>query len=156
MKIHYFQRYQQKENVATANTMLLLSRLYQYSPDKFFRFLKAESDAFEPEVTFTLQEKNESSVPDATITQESFKVVVETKRSDKFDLNQLVNHLAAFDDQKYKRLVTLAPIPMSESMKKLVEAEISKHKKSLGRKIWHRSCKHDIQRVGRCGSGRPR
>ena len=135
MKIHYFQRYQQKENVATANTMLLLSRLYQYSPDKFFRFLKAESDAFEPEGTFTLQEKNESSVPDATITQESFKVVVETKRSDKFDLNQLVNHLAAFDDQKYKRLVTLAPIPMSESMKKLVEAEISKHKKASGEKF---------------------
>ena len=30
MKIHYFQRYHEKENVATANTMLLLSRLYQY------------------------------------------------------------------------------------------------------------------------------
>lgn len=35
MKIHYFQRYHEKENVATANTMLLLSRLYQYSSDKF-------------------------------------------------------------------------------------------------------------------------
>lgn len=49
MKIHYFQRYHEKENVATANTMLLLSRLYQYSSDKFFRFLKSEffSDSFE-------------------------------------------------------------------------------------------------------------
>lgn len=34
MKIHYFQRYHEKENVATANTMLLLSRLYSYSSDK--------------------------------------------------------------------------------------------------------------------------
>jgi len=51
MKIHYFQRYHEKENVATANTMLLLSRLYSYSTDKFFRFLKSEyfSDSFNPE-----------------------------------------------------------------------------------------------------------
>lgn len=72
MKIHYFQRYHAKENVATANTMLLLSRLYQYSSDKFFRFLKSEffSDSFEPEIVFNLQEKSVDSIPDATITQE--------------------------------------------------------------------------------------
>lgn len=29
MKVHYFQRYTQKENVATVNTMLLISRLYR-------------------------------------------------------------------------------------------------------------------------------
>lgn len=48
MKIHYFQRYHSKENVATANTMLLLSRLYSYSSDKFFSFLKSQyfSDSF--------------------------------------------------------------------------------------------------------------
>lgn len=40
MRIHYFQRYHQKENVATANTMLLLSRLYSYSPNKFFEVFK--------------------------------------------------------------------------------------------------------------------
>jgi hypothetical protein len=53
MKIHYFQRYHE-ENVATANTMLLLSWLYSYSSDKFFRFLKSEffSDSFEPEIVF--------------------------------------------------------------------------------------------------------
>lgn len=38
MKIHYFQRCHGKENAATANTMLLLSRLYSYSPDKFYIF----------------------------------------------------------------------------------------------------------------------
>ena len=67
MKIHYFQRYYEKENVATANTMLLLSRLYAYSPDKFFRLLKSELlapdcilDSFEPELTFELQAKSEA------------------------------------------------------------------------------------------------
>ena len=83
MKIHYFQRYHEKENVATANTMLLLSRLYSYSSDKFFRFLKSEyfSDSFNPEIIFTLQEKSIDSIPDATITQESFKIVVENKKA---------------------------------------------------------------------------
>lgn len=91
MKLHYFQRYHTKENVATANTMLLLSRLYYYSTTKFFQFLKSEYflDAFEPEIVFRLQEKNLDSVPDATITQESFKIVIETKLSDWFYEEQL-------------------------------------------------------------------
>ncbi|GIO41392.1 hypothetical protein J41TS4_11500 [Paenibacillus apis] len=40
MKIHFFQRYHSKENVDTANAMLLISRLYSYSPAKFFTFLE--------------------------------------------------------------------------------------------------------------------
>lgn len=120
MRIHYFQRYHQKENVATANTMLLLSRLYQYSPDKFYRMLGAlmELDEFEPSPVFTIQEKDELSVPDATISQEGFKVVVETKLGDTFNLNQLENHLAAFTDEvANKVLVTLAPRPMREAQR---------------------------------------
>ena len=116
MKIHYFQRYHEKENVATANTMLLLSRLYSYSSDKFFRFLKSEffSDSFEPELVFTLQEKSVSSIPDATITQEGFKIVVETKLSDWFYSDQLIRHLESFGDEKYKVMITLAPELMAE------------------------------------------
>ncbi len=119
MKIHYFQRYHQKENVATANTMLLLSRLYSYSSDKFFRLLKSEffSDSFEPEIVFNLQEKSVGSVPDATITQESFKIVVETKMSDWFYSDQLMRHLEAFADEKYKVMITLAPELMSPDKK---------------------------------------
>ena len=116
MKIHYFQRYHAKENVATANTMLLLSRLYSYSSDKFYRFLKSQffSDLFDPELSFVLQEKSEESVPDATITQEGYKIVVETKMSDWFYSEQLIKHLKSFGDEKNKVLITLAPEPMSE------------------------------------------
>lgn len=39
METHYFQRYHSKENVDTANAMLLLSRLYLNSPKSFFSFL---------------------------------------------------------------------------------------------------------------------
>jgi hypothetical protein len=123
MKIHYFQRYHEKENVATANTMLLLSRLYSYSSDKFFRFLKSEyfADSFEPELVFALQEKSVDSIPDATITQEGFKIVVETKLTDWFYSDQLMRHLKSFGDEKNKVMITLASELMSEE--KLVDFE---------------------------------
>lgn len=124
MKIHYFQRYHEKENVATANTMLLLSRLYQYSADKFYRLIKTAffSDAFDPEIAFEMQKKSESSVPDAIISQESFKIVVETKMSDWFYSDQLMRHLDSFEDEKYKLLLTLAPERMNTVKKKELES----------------------------------
>ena len=80
MQIHYFQRYHSKENVDTSNTMLMLSRLYNYNADKFFSMLNSlilgEDES--PEITFDLQVAGDESVPDAVISQKSFKIVVET------------------------------------------------------------------------------
>ena len=139
MKIHYFQRYHAKENVATANTMLLLSRLYQYSSDKFFRFLKSEffSDSFEPEIVFNLQEKSIDSIPDATITQESFKIVVETKMSDWFYTDQLMRHLNSFSDEKYKVMITLAPELMAEDKMKIFEQQLKEYNSMQSRPVIH-------------------
>lgn len=130
MQTHYFQRYHSKENVATANTMLLLSRLYQYSSDKFFHFLKSEIflDSFEPEIGFTLQERNiDKSIMDATITQESFKVIVETKMFDWFHSDQLIRYLNAFGDAKHKVLITLAPELMAVEKKKDFEEHLEEY-----------------------------
>lgn len=139
MKIHYFQRYHAKENVATANTMLLLSRLYQYSSDKFFRFLKSEffSDSFEPEIVFNLQEKSVDSIPDATITQESFKIVVETKMSDWFYSEQLMKHLNSFSDEKYKVMITLAPELMAEDKMKIFEQQLKEYNSTQSMPVIH-------------------
>lgn len=139
MKIHYFQRYHEKENVATANTMLLLSRLYSYSSDKFFRFLKSEffSDSFEPELVFTLQEKSVDSIPDATITQEGFKIVVETKLTDWFYSDQLMRHLKSFGDEKYKVMITLASELMNEDKKADFEKQLQEYNATLMHPIIH-------------------
>ena len=139
MKIHYFQRYHEKENVATANTMLLLSRLYQYSSDKFFRFLKSEffSNSFEPEITFTLQEKSVDSIPDATITQESFKIVVETKMSDWFYSDQLMRHLNSFSGEKYKVMITLAPELIAEDKKETFEKQLKEYNTTQDHPVIH-------------------
>ncbi len=126
MRIHYFQRYHQKENVATSNTLLLLSRLYSYSSDKFFRFLRSEyfMDEFEPELVFTLQEKSEGSVPDATITQEGFKIVVETKMTDWFYTDQLMRHLKSFGDEKRKVMITLSSELMAKEKREDFERQL--------------------------------
>ncbi|MCH5194046.1 MAG: hypothetical protein J1F11_08805 [Oscillospiraceae bacterium] len=140
MKIHYFQRYHSKENVATANTMLLLSRFYQYSTKDFFQFLKIKffNESFEPEIFFNLQEKNIDSVPDATITQESFKIVVETKRNAKdFSFDQLMNHLKSFSDEKYKVLITLAPTFMTKNKKDEFENQLKKYNVEQAQPVIH-------------------
>lgn len=139
MKIHYFQRYHEKENVATANTMLLLSRLYSYSSDKFFRFLKSEyfSGSFNPEIIFTLQEKSVDSIPDATITQEGFKIVVETKMYDWFDEDQLLRHLKSFRDEKYKVIISLAPEYMDEEKKVAFEKNLKAYNENQPHPVIH-------------------
>lgn len=141
MKIHYFQRYHAKENVATANTMLLLSRFYSYSADKFFMFLKSEffDDEFEPEIYFNLQEKSSRSIPDATITQESFKIVVETKTSDWFYEEQLINHLEAFSDERFKLLLTLAPTLMDKEKKDHFNSTLATYNTENNKHIIHKN-----------------
>ncbi len=132
MKIHYFQRYHGKENVATANTMLLLNRLYSYSPDKFFRFMKSELflSSFEPEIKFDLQVKGEKSVADAVIEQESFKIVVETKITDWFYSDQLMKHLSIFGDEKNKALITISSELMAEDKKSKLESRLKEYNDS--------------------------
>ena len=139
MKIHYFQRYHEKENVATANTMLLLSRLYSYSSGAFFNVFNLQdySNTFTPEIIFKLQDKNDESIPDATITQDSFKIVVETKMSDCFKKNQLLKHLNSFGDEKCKILLTLAPAPMSKENKSSIDAELKKYNKKKSAPVVH-------------------
>ena len=124
MNIHYFQRYHAKENVATANTI---------------RFLKTEyfSDSFNPEITFRLQEKSVDSIPDATITQESFKVVVETKMFDWFHDDQLLHHLNSFGDEKYKVMITLAPELMEEGKKAIFEEKLKEYNEKQHHPIIH-------------------
>ncbi len=113
MKVHYFQRYSQKENVDTSNTMLLLSRFYEYSSDKFLMLLNnlilKEDDT--PELSIELQQSKNGneSIPDAIISQKSFKIVVETKLYNQFDENQLIKHLKQFNNEDIKVILTIDP-----------------------------------------------
>lgn len=129
MKIHYFQRYQGPENVTTANTMLLLSRLYSYSTNKFFHFMNEMffANTFEPEIQFDLQPKGKGSVPDASISQQSYKIVIETKTNTPFIASQLINHLNSFGNEERKVLLSLAPSAMNQDIMQKVETAISQY-----------------------------
>ena len=125
METHYFQRYHSKENVDTANAMLLLSRLYLNSPKSFFSFLNnlVEDIDIDVELKVVLQEKNKSSVPDAAIMQESFKIAVETKLHNNFAEKQLLHHLASLEGYNYKFLMTLDPREMESNLKQKINSE---------------------------------
>ena len=129
MQIHYFQRYYAKENVETANTMLMLSRLYQYSADKFFSMLTnlILGEGESPEITFDLQVMGDQSVPDAVISQKSFKIVVETKPHNQFDKKQLMNHLSQFGTENMKVLMTLDPRLMNDKLKDELEHDLKQY-----------------------------
>ncbi|MDO4439769.1 MAG: hypothetical protein Q4B74_01455 [Eubacteriales bacterium] len=129
MQIHYFQRYHSKENVDTSNTMLMLSRLYNYNADKFFTMLNSVilGEDESPEITFDLQVAGDESVPDAVISQKSFKVVVETKLYNQFYKQQLVNHLEQFGSEDIKVLLTIDPKPMKQDLLSEMAAEVKKY-----------------------------
>lgn len=126
--IHYFQRYSQPENVATNNTLLLLSRLYQDSPNKFKGFLNdlLDDNDLEAGIQFNQQQKGKGSVPDGSLSQVSFKVVVETKLHKNFSLQQLTEHLNSFGAEQHQVLLSLSPKPPDNSLKSQIETAVSK------------------------------
>lgn len=127
--IHYFQRYSQPENVATNNTLLLLSRLYHHSPNKFKLFLSELLDDkdLEAGIAFNQQVQSASSVPDASITQSSFKILIETKTHKFFNGSQLKSHLEAFNNEEYKLLLLLSPKKPDSSALTSFENEVNSH-----------------------------
>lgn len=114
-KIHYFQRYSQKENVVTNNTLLLFSRLYNDSPSRFEDFINSlltnENNRVNLEIglRFRQQEGNKSgsSIPDGSIIQKGMKVLVETKLYDNNDSDQLLRHLDGFENEDTQVLLLI-------------------------------------------------
>ena len=127
--IHDFQRYSQPENVATNNTLLLLSRLYQESPNKFKGFLNellGDTD-LEAGIVFNQQRKGSGSIPDGDLSQTSFKVAIETKMHQKFSIAQLTSHLKSFDKEEHKILLSLSPKFPTASLKAQIETQVNQY-----------------------------
>jgi hypothetical protein len=132
-KIHYFQRYSQRENAVTNNTMLLLSRLYNDSPKRFEDFLNSlisDSDTnCDIGPNFSQQEGNatRSSTPDAAITQSSLKLLIETKLYDNQDKGQLLRHLDGFTNEDCQILLLINPTDPTPEFNKVVIEAVAAH-----------------------------
>lgn len=110
-EIHYFQRYSQKENVVTNNTLLLFSRLYAFSPVRLNALLSVllNDTPLEIGVSFFQQMKSSKSIPDAEIVQPSIKILIETKLYSNYDRDQLENHIESFKNEDKRVLVLISP-----------------------------------------------
>ena len=135
MEIHYFQRYSQRENVITINTMLLLQRLYYYSQEKFdnvlTKLMENKEQDFNINIQWQEQIGNGKSVPDAQIRQNSFNILIETKRGKNFDIErQIKAHIDSFDGKdKYQIMLTLSPCEMDANQEEEI-AKMIKRKKN--------------------------
>lgn len=135
--IHYFQRYSQPENVATNNTLLLLSRLYQYSSSKFNGFLTellGDND-LDANVQFNQQRLGKGSIPDGSISQVSFNVIVETKLHKQFSLPQLIGHLRSFDAEQHQVLLSLSPKCPDNALQNQIAEEVHKFNALNGKSV---------------------
>ncbi len=110
--VHMFQRFSQKENVVTNNTLLFMSRLYDYSPNRFQDFLREvlQDDQLTVGIAFHQQvREGKGSIPDGRLGQTSLKVLVETKLSQNYSKEQLLNHMKAFSSEERQYLMLLGP-----------------------------------------------
>lgn len=89
-----------------------------------------------PEISFDLQVAGDESVPDAVISQKSFKIVVETKLYNQFDKRQLLNHLEQFGAEDIKILLTIDPKPMKQQLFDEMAVALKKYNsENIGRLI---------------------
>lgn len=105
--------------MVTNNTLLLFSRLYNNSPEKFRRFINVllEDSGIElnTTVSFKQQEKGKCSIPDGIIEQESFKIILETKLYGQESIKQIVKHWNSFNNEDKQIFLWINKEPISKS-----------------------------------------
>ena len=136
-KVHIFQRYSQRENLVTNNTLLFLSRLQDYNNKKFEKVINAilqeNNLILNIGVNFYQQERGANSVPDGNISQDEFKVAIETKLFDNFSLSQLKDHVKSLFKESGKNRILLA-LSKSEVSKE-IKSQVISYLKSINSDI---------------------
>ena len=124
---NYFQRYSERENVVTDNTMRLLNLLREYNINFYNCFLENigvvnDNESLGVKIVIQEREIKNGSIPDAILMQVGYKIVVEAKLENNFDINQLKNHLRTFNSNaENKILLTIG----KEMMHKNIFQEIN-------------------------------
>jgi hypothetical protein len=94
-RVSFFQRYSQRENHATNNTLLAIRHFYEVSPLKAQAVLTEllGEDNASVGLNFEQQKREESSIPYGLISQESLSVYIETKTSGGLVEDQIRRHM---------------------------------------------------------------
>jgi len=125
--------------------LLLFSRLYQLAPIKFKDFINDLLDDinFEAGINFNQQNKisnktnrASSTIPDGSINQSSFKVVIETKLFHKnFSVQQLIGHLEDFGNEENQVLLSLSQKKPEIKLKETINDEVQKYNRKTNKRI---------------------
>lgn len=138
-RVHYFQRYSQKENMVTNNTLLLLNRLNMESTYKFNQLINFLLEDYEltldSEIKFIQQEKGNKSIPDGVIRQHSFKIIIETKLYGQEHKSQLVNHFEHFNNEDQQLLIWLNKSKITNEYYRDIKDEIKILNERSGKKV---------------------
>lgn len=125
--------------MVTNNTLLLFSRLYNNSTDKFKRLINAilEESGIELDttVTFKQQEKGKGSIPDAVIEQESFQIVIETKLYGQQDIEQVKKHFNVFSHEDKQVFLWVNKEQITEAYRQEIIESINAFNATEGTKI---------------------
>lgn len=115
--VSHFQRYSQRENHATNNTLLLLRYFYQYSPFKLQKVLREllEDANLTIGLEFEQQVREELGVPDARILQNPLRIYIETKLWSTLDPYQIQRHLESISIDGSERCANPILIGLTQS-----------------------------------------
>jgi len=101
--VSYLQRYSQRENHITNNTLLVLRHFYRVSPRKFENILSdliEDSNELSIGPFFNQQERMKNSIPDAVIYQAPLSIYIEAKLGENIDREQFSRHLKSIQESR--------------------------------------------------------
>lgn len=132
-KVSYFQRFSQRENHVTNNTLLVMRHFYQASPQKISAVLsELVGHDLAVGLTFEQQIKSSDSVPDALILQTPLNIYIETKRGGELDKKQIKRHIASIANKRKqhppKILIGLTQSPIKEDVKEELKKNAQRKK----------------------------
>lgn len=126
-QIHYFQRYSSRENAVTNNTLQLFARIYEQSPGQLANLLtEITGENIEIGIDINQQQRSGDSIPDGSIGQRSFKILIETKVDAGIDVSQLVRHSHQFKGEDQKILLFLTKEKFESNRVKDIASTIQK------------------------------
>lgn len=117
-RVSYFQTFSQRENHVTNNTLLLLRYVYQSSQFKLESLL---SELFESAPSlglhFDQQIRESYSVPDAVMSQDRFRIYIETKLGAGLWRDQIERHARGIGQEKHEAtyLIGLTRSPIADA-----------------------------------------
>jgi hypothetical protein len=102
-EISFFQKFSQKENHITNNTLLMLRHFYRYSPIKFDNLIKEiiGDSNIEIGLSFQQQVRESSSIPDAFISQKPINIFIEAKANGRHYIEQIGRHIKSAEDKNF-------------------------------------------------------